>query len=98
MEAMNELLKSLDPSIKPDDPDITMASDVDGSGMDRDPRAQPSEPESEDDVQPAPAGDPSHIQPLAGALEDNVPTVKVDKKGRAYLTQSEVIFPKHDEV
>jgi hypothetical protein len=100
VEAMNELLKSLDPSIKQHALDTKMASNMDGGGMDMDPGAQTSKPESEDEA--APAGDPSRIQPvldpLAGALDDNVPTVRVDKKGRAYLTQSEVIFPKRDEV
>lgn len=89
-DAIKELLESLKPP--------ATGSIHDSDHMDLD---QTSEAESEDEVQ-AVSTTPNHRKPatpiMAEALEEEVPTVKVDNNGHAYLTVHQIVFPKHDEV
>jgi hypothetical protein len=96
---MNELLESFNPSIELPVHDTTAISNVGHSDMDIGTGERKSKPESKDKLQAAQEESgpiQPQLMPLAGALEDDVPTVRVDKCGHAYL--SEAVFPKHDEV
>jgi hypothetical protein len=89
VEAMNELLESLKPSLDQPVHDNISVSNTDSRKMARRPGEPSTNPESEDKFSAASTDESSHPEliTLAGALEDEVPTVKVDTNGKAYLSE-----------